>query len=781
MSKDVQDQFKKIIQLFTYRNDVFRFCFLGKEEVLGVPILEKENEVMMFKDAESKIQSKKRNFHFIYDPPTGNIRFDYENKTLFSGVVNLREEKNFLNLYLYDDVNIYGLGAVNGNYNRNQGNFILRNIDTFFYSIKNQPYASFPFLFFRNKNSEKHYAILFYTSYPIELKIDKNLNFPFKFEIKASYYYKREIEIIDFFLLVGSVDGIISNLMNLIGKPFFPPIWSLGYHQSKWSYKTQEKVVEIGKDARKNNLPMDAIYLDIHYMDQYKIFTWHPKRFPQPQKLIEELNRLGIKLVAIVDPGVAIDPKYDIYCEGLENQYFCKNVKNNSYYIGKVWPGKVHFPDFTKKEVREWWVKLNHHFLETGISGIWNDMNEPVLKIGKTDEPLKEPICHKGGSHLKIRNIYANLEAEASYNAFSKLSEDKRPFVLSRSGSIGLHKWAVLWTGDNHSSWEHLRENLYMVINLNLSGMFFCGADIGGFGAPRKGLLSLFKFKRNPELFERWNELGSLLPFFRNHTILFSYEQEPWKFPKITFQRVRKHIRRRYQLLLYFYYLFYLAHKEGHPIIRPLFYEFSKLTVDDNTLKDQFLIGKYLLACPILYPNIKNYSVYLPPCDWYEFETGKVYNGNRWVQFSIERGYYPLFIRGGTVLPLVYPGLNAEQTLKNEIFLEVYPDNIIKGYLYLDDGITNNYKSQYFLAEINGERQNNGDILIRYEILNKTFIPEQKNLKLRLPISYQYIYYKKKRKSAIKRDLLNEDRKFSVSEFELPLWENWEIKATMES
>ena len=781
MSKEVQDQFKNIIQIYSYGKNVFRFCFSGKEDVSTIPILEKESNITVFKDPESKIQAKKKNLHFIYDPPTRNIRFDYENHHYFSGLVNAKEDSNFLSLYLYDEVNIYGLGAINGKYNRNQGEFILRNIDTFFYKIQNQPYASFPFLLLRNKNSSKHFAILIYTSYPIKLKVQKNINFPDKYEIHFSYYYKRETEIIDFFLFIGSVEEIITSLIKLTGYPFFPPIWAIGYHQSRWSYKTQSKVLEIAKEARNHNLPLDAIYLDIHYMNKYKVFTWHPERFPNPEKLIEELNTLGIKLVTIVDPGVAIDPDYLIYKEGVENNYFCKDgsSKENAFYIGKVWPGKVHFPDFSRIEVREWWSNHVKKFLEMGIRGIWNDMNEPVLLMGKTNEPLNETITHKDASHLKIRNIYANLEAEATYNAFKLLNTNQRPFILSRSGTIGLQKWSALWTGDNHSSWEHLRENLYMVVNLNLSGMFFCGADIGGFGAPRKGLLSLFKLFKEPELFERWNELGSLLPFFRNHTVLFSYQQEPWKFPQTTFERVKIHIKRRYQLLLYYYYLFYLAHKEGLPIIRPVFYEFDTLD-DDEKLKDQFFVGKNLLACPVLYPKVNKLSVFLPPGSWYEFETSKLYNGNRWVEFSIERGYYPLFVRGGSILPIVYPGINAEQTLKNEIFFEIYPENQMQGYLYLDDGLTMNYHHSNFFAVITGERENNGDIHLKYEIINKTFTPEQNTVKLRLPIAYKYIYFKKKKKNAIQRDLFAEDRKFSISEFSLPLLENWEVSITID-
>jgi alpha-glucosidase len=296
MSKEVQDQFKNIIQIYSYDKNVFRFCFFGKEDVSTIPILEKESNITVFKDPESKIQAKKKNLHFIYDPPTRNIRFDYENHHYFSGLVNANEDSNFLSLYLYDEVNIYGLGAINGKYNRNQGEFILRNIDTFFYKIQNQPYASFPFLLFRNKNSSKHFAILIYTSYPIKLKVQKNINFPDKYEIHFSYYYKRETEIIDFFLFIGSVEEIITSLIKLTGYPFFPPIWAIGYHQSRWSYKTQSKVLEIAKEARNHNLPLDAIYLDIHYMNKYKVFTWHPERFPNPEKLIEELNTLRHKI-----------------------------------------------------------------------------------------------------------------------------------------------------------------------------------------------------------------------------------------------------------------------------------------------------------------------------------------------------------------------------------------------------------------------------------------------------------------------------------------------------
>ncbi len=771
MNKEVQENFKNLFQLHTYGKNVFRFSFFGMEDVPTIYITEPKQNVLIFKDAENKIIAKKKFFRFIFDPPTRNIRFDLENQLLFTGVVNSLEDPNFLKLYFYDNINVYGLGAINGDYLRNEGKFILRNIDTYFYLLKNQPYASFPFLLLRRKNTNTHLGIFFYTSYPLEICIKTNQKPPYKCEIDCSFYFKRESKQVDFFLFYGNIEEIYKNYLRIIGYPFLPPIWSLGYHQSRWSYKTQKEVYRIVQKAKEHNIPLDAIYLDIHYMDKYKIFTWNQKRFPDIKKLIENLKKSGIKLVTIIDPGVAIDSHYEIYQEGVEKKYFCTD-SNGKFFIGKVWPGKVHFPDFLKETVREWWSKLVSNFLKMGIEGIWNDMNEPVLFMGKVDEPLSHDIQHEKQSHLYTRNIYANLQAEATFKSFEKLK--KRPFILSRSGTVGLQKYSALWTGDNHTSWKDLRESLYMVMNLNLSGMFFCGADVGGFGAPRTGILSLFKFIKNPELFERWIELGSLLPLFRNHTTLFSYQQEPWNFNNKTLKRVKKHIYRRYQLILYYYYLFYLAHKDGIPIIKPLFY-YNDLIIDDENVKDQFYIGSNLMACPVLYPKVESINVYLPKGKWYDFEKGDTYIGDQWIRIRVQRGYYPLLIKSGSALPIALVGRNSEDTLKKEIFIEIYPDKTIVGYLYLDDG-TSYHNDKFFLAKISGTQTNENEILLIYEIQNKNFQPEQKSVKLRLPRYYTFCYFKKKKLSGIPRDLFNEERTITFFEYELPIDENWEAK-----
>lgn len=772
MMKDLQENFKKILQIYSYGKNIYEFSFHGREEILSTPILEKGMEVFLYKDMESKLIARKKSFQFIFDPPTGNIRIDLEKKLILTGTISSKDEV-FGKFQIYEDVSLYGMGAINGDYEHRNGVYLFRNIDTLFYSLKNQSYSSIPVFFFRKQNSQKHFAIVFYTSYPVEVEVLVNTGQNPKIEIIARYYHKRETEIVDFFLITGSSEEIITSLSRLFGFPFFPPVWALGYHQSRWSYKTQKKVLEIANESSRHNIPLDAIYLDIHYMDRYRVFTWNRKRFPDPKKLIEELHAKKIKLVTIIDPCIAVDTRYQPYREGVEKEYFCKST--NGYYTGKLWSGLVHYPDFTEEKVQDWWANLHKELLESGVDGIWNDMNEPVFRVGSTKEPLKEPVIHKKGSHLKFRNIYANLENMATAKAFEKFAPSKRHFLLSRSGFLGLQKHAFLWTGDNHTSWEHLRENLYMIINLSLSGIFYAGADIGGFGAPARGIFALFKLFRNPELFERWIELGSLLPFFRNHTVLFSYAQEPWKFPKPTINRVRKHIRRRYQLLFYLYYLFYEASTKGKPVIRPLFYENGELPVKDEQVKHQFFIGSHLMACPVLYPGLLHLNVYLPYGEWYEFETGKVYRGNQWIDFPVPRGYYPLFIKAGSVIPVAIPRSNAEDTLQGEIIMEVYPNSKIEGYLYLDDGITLQYKTRYFLAKIEGKKESNQSLTLKYEILCDTYKPKENSLKLRVPVTYTTLIDNKKKRNGVTKNLSQEDRNFSVSEFEMPLKENWEV------
>ncbi|MBW7857079.1 MAG: alpha-glucosidase [Leptonema sp. (in: Bacteria)] len=746
----------------------------------------KKESVQISKDSESKIVARRKNFKFVQDPPTGNFRFDLENKVILRGQIANDRDRLF-SLRLPKDIEIYGLGAFEGRKDRNQGSYLLRNIDTFFYLLKDQSYTSFPFLFFRDKDSCT--GVLINSSYPLKIEIVRNQRIDEDNELTVNQHLLESLSTeeqkklpIDFVIFSGSAAEILKSYAQLTGQPFLPPIWALGYHQSRWSYRSQDKVVDVALQARQFGLPLDAIHLDIHYMDRYRVFTWNPKTFAEPEQLNSKLKELGVRTVAIVDPGVAYikegkrsKDQYSVFESGLSDDHFCKQ-NDGSLYLGKVWPGVCAFPDFTQEKTRYWWARLHKSLFNAGVSGIWNDMNEPVLKMGKTTEPLLENIQHYDGSHFQYRNLYANFEAEATNDAFATWRPGQRPFVLTRSGFTGIQKYAALWTGDNISTWQHLRDNLFQVINLGLSGVPFVGADIGGFGS-RPGKYGAVKIFRKPELFQRWVELGSLMPFFRIHTTLYSYSQDPWSYGPDILARTRKHILRRYSLLPYLYSLFWKAHLTGAPIVRPVFYEFP--TVDYESTSTQFMVGPMLLSAPVVLPNVKERKVVLPPGEWFEFETGDLFRGSCEIDIPVSPGYYPLFVRSGSVLPLCKPDRNAIESISNDLFIEIYPDQEIKGQLILDDGHSMDYQTkQIFEVTITGHRDHNGDLTIEWKVVSKKYSPPQTKITLRLPLGYRQMTLKRKKTEGVAHTLSSEERSVQMMEYELPLAQDWQATFT---
>ncbi|EHQ07404.1 glycoside hydrolase family 31 [Leptonema illini DSM 21528] len=762
-------------RVFAYSAQVFRICRLidpadSVDDLPGIPLSGRKESLQIVKDSESKIIARRKSFRFVLDPPTGSFRIDLEGQTLLKGRMQM-DEQRFLLLRLMSTMEVYGLGAFEGKRDRNEGRYLLRTIDTLFYEVKDQSYSAFPFLFFRSEGQS--FGLLLNSSYPQQFDIQRDTRIEEGLEIHVSRHLPTSVEKepapIDLVLFTGSPADILRSYAQLTGQPFLPPVWALGYHQSRWSYRSQKKVLEIAKTARQHRLPLDVIHLDIHYMDRYRVFTWNPEKFAEPERLHAELAEQGVRTVAIIDPGVAAKDDYDVYRGGLEGDHFCRK-SDGSLYIGKVWPGLCAFPDFVREDTRYWWARQHKPIFNAGVSGIWNDMNEPALKMGKTTEPLDEDITHVDGSHLRYRNLYGNLEAKATNEAFNVWKPGQRPFVLTRSAFSGIQKYAALWTGDNHSSWAHLRDNLYQIVNLGLCGVPFSGADVGGFGS-RSGKLGALKLRRQPELFQRWVELGSLMPFFRIHTTLYSYSQDPWSYGPEVLQNARKHINRRYSLLPYIYSLFWEAHRTGMPIVRPLFLEFP--SVEYARTSSQFMLGPALLAAPVMQPSLRERVVELPPGDWYEFETGDLYRGGR-VQIPVSPGYYPLFIRSGSMIPFARPGRNAEETLANDIFIQVYPDQEVQGTLILDDGLSLDYAhGKTFEARLKGKRDRNGDVSLEWTVTTREYQPTQSKLTLRLPLPYRQMNQKNKKIQGSVRTLGSEDRSVQVMEYELPLTQDW--------
>jgi alpha-glucosidase len=441
--------------------------------------------------------------------------------------------------------------------------------------------------------------------------------------------------------------SVMERYTELTGRIPLPARWALGYHQSRWGYDSAEAVLELARTFRQRNLPLDAIYLDIDYMHGYRIFTWDPERFPDPAGLVRELEQLSVKLVTIVDPGVKVDEEYSVYASGRDADVFCKSFFGQEYH-NVVWPGTCVFPDFTNPHTRAWWSSQLARLLEAGVAGIWCDMNEPTMFI-PTPSTLPDDAVHQGDGkallHAQVHNLYGQLMARATYEGLRRQRPERRPFVISRAGFAGLQRYALHWTGDNSSWWEHVWMSMPQLQNLGLSGYAWVGVDVGGFAGDVTG-----------ELLERWTEFGIFQPFCRNHSAKNTRRQEPWAFGEPYTSQIRAMLQLRKRLLPYLYTLFEEAHRTGAPILRPLLFDYPN-DATTYTADDEFLLGSALLVAPIARPGTEYRHVYLPTGTWVHYWTGQCHSGPAHILAHAPLGQPAMYVRANTPVPLDGPEL----------------------------------------------------------------------------------------------------------------------------
>ena len=496
---------------------------------------------------------------------------------------------------------------------------------------------------------------------------------------------------LDYYVFYGPEPAaIVEAYTALTGRTPLPPRWALGYHQSRWGYYPESRVREIVENFRSRQIPLDAVHLDIDYMQGYRVFTWDKTHFPEPEKLIKDVGEQGVKLVTIVDPGVKYDPNndYGVYEEGAEQDYFIRDAQGEVFH-GYVWPDDSVFPDFAKPEVREWWGDLHKHLINMGVQGIWNDMNEPALANAPFNTPCKlieipsdapQGNGEEVTSHAEVHNIYALLENMATFEGLRKLKPDTRPFLLTRAGYAGIQRWSAVWTGDNAAIWEHLEMAMPELCNLGLSGVSFTGTDIGG-----------FHWNSNSELWARWIQLGAFYPFSRGHSITTAHHKEPWVWGERTEKIARNYIELRYRFLPYLYSLFEESSRTGAPVMRPLLYEFHH-DPKVMSLYDEVMVGSGLLLAPVYRPGVEYRHVYLPGENWYDFWSGEaVLESNVLAHAPLE--VMPMYVRGGTILPLGPIMQYTDERPLDQLTLEIYLDNqgSATGRLYEDDGISYAY------------------------------------------------------------------------------------------
>jgi alpha-glucosidase len=563
-----------------------------------------------------------------------------------------------LSTILSPEEHIYALGERASSFNLRAGGYCSWNTDVggSYHHGDDPLYIGTPiYLSLANSGS---YLVYFENSYRSNFHINDTLNATFSGGTLRYY------------IIYGSLDIIYSQLAELIGRPNLAPLWSLGYHQSRWGYSTESDIRNVIEGFKKHDFPISAIHLDIDYMKQYRIFTVNSTHYPDMRKLTSELLEKGIKVIASINPAVKLDPNYSVYEDGISKDVFCKQP-NGEILHGVSWPGWSVFPDFTQPKAREWWKEQYKRFLDEGIAGIWHDMNEPASFAAWGDKSFPVSTLHdmegQGGNHLEAHNLYGLLMNKAGYEALQEYAPDKRPWILSRAGWAGLQRFAWNWTGDVETSWEALHQTIPTILGLGLSGHAFSGVDIGGFsGSP------------GAELYLRWFQMATFLPFFRTHSAIGTKPREPWVFGEPYTSIIRKFIKLRYKLLPYFYTLSWETSQTGFPPVRPLLWENP---IDHNLwdVDDEFMLGDSLLIAPILEEKANSRQITLPQGLWHSIWDDQQLIGSNQFEFRASLETIPIFVKGGTILPMDEEG---------EFSLHVYPgnDKQSSNQLYTDAG-----------------------------------------------------------------------------------------------
>ncbi|GGK11775.1 alpha-glucosidase [Caldalkalibacillus thermarum] len=587
-----------------------------------------DDEYYHLTTSQLKVKVQKRPLRLAVYTPEGKV---IHQDDPVRGMGWTEQKQVFCHKTMHGDEKFYGFGEKAGYLNKRGTRQIMWNSDV--YAPHNEEtnalYQSIPFF---TSLSEKGVYGLF---------LDNPGKTIFDLTGEESYSFTAEAGKLDYYFFYGQdLKDVVSQYTELTGRMPLPPKWAIGYHQSRYSYQTEDEVREVARTFREKQIPCDVIYLDIHYMDGYRVFTWHPARFPNAPQLIQDLSQQGFHVIPIVDPGVKKDPSYRVYQEGVKQDYFCRYLEGD-IYTGEVWPGESAFPDFTEEKVRKWWGKLHAHYTEAGIKGIWNDMNEPA--VFNETKTMDVDVIHKNDGdpkpHKELHNLYGYYMSKATYEGLKELLAGERPFVVTRAGYAGIQRYAAVWTGDNRSFWEHLAMCIPMFLNMGISGLPFVGADIGGFAHPANG-----------PLLARWTQLGTFTPFCRNHSALDVPRQEPWVFGEEIEAICRRYIELRYQLLPHLYTLFYQAAETGLPILRPLVMEFpdDPLTHD---LADQFMVGEDILVAPVYRPDMHARAVYLPRGQWINYWTKEEVSGGQYVLVPTPLEIMPIFVKKGAIIP----------------------------------------------------------------------------------------------------------------------------------
>lgn len=534
---------------------------------------------------------------------------------------------------------------------------------------------------------------------------------------------------LDLYIIDGeSKLDIVRQFRKMVGRSYIPPKWAFGYQQSRWSYMDEDEVRDVVKQHRDREIPLDAVYLDIDYMERYKDFTVNEETFPNFSQFVQEMKEQNIHLVPIIDAGVKVEPGYATYEEGVANNYFCKDRKGENFTAG-VWPGDVHFPDFLNPEARKWFGHSYQFLLDQGIEGFWNDMNEPATfyvrervdemmadasnrewdleyflefkekaaAVANNTEDYKKMFHNINGemvSHEKVHNLFGYNMTRAAGEAFEELEPEKRILMFSRSSYVGMHRYGGIWTGDNLSWWQHILLNIKMMPSLNMMGILYTGADIGGFGEDT-----------TEDLVMRWTEAALMVPLMRNHSAWGTRRQEVFRFEQA--DAFRSLIELRYGLIPYIYSEYMKAVLNNDMYFKPLSFVYTEDPFVSQ-VEDQLMAGESIMIAPVYTQNASGRYVYLPEemlmirmRGLHDYECAKMEKGHHYVDAELDQMLF--FLRPDHLLVLGEAAQSVAQLNTEELKVIGFVKERAQYVLYDDDGFSKDYENENHYTVISVE------------------------------------------------------------------------------
>ena len=626
---------------------------------------------------------------------------DYAVRPVFS---TMADGKQRLRVEIGQGTSLYGTGEQAGPLLRNGRSVTLWNTDAYGYNENTASlYKSHPWVLAVRADGTA-FGVLIDTTWRAVIDLDGAITVMHEGPPAPVYIIDR-----------ASPQEVMTALGELTGFMPLPPMWAIGYHQCRYSYFPEARAREVAQGFRDRGIPASVIWFDIDYMDGYRTFTFDKTRFPDPKKLNADLENIGFRAIWMINPGIKDEPGFFVRDQLVKAGFEVKKADGTSYR-GAVWPGMCVFPDYTSHDVRAWWTTLYKDYMANGIDGVWNDMNEPAI-FDVASKTMDETNQHRGGlykaypdsapqtvtpgTHARFHNVYGMLMSQASYEGILAANPDRRPFVLTRAGHLGSHRYVASWTGDNTANWTDLEQSVPMILNLGLSGWAFTGPDIGGFiGDGPRGDSPEETARLRGEHFARWMGIGALMPFSRGHTAKGNIDKEPWAFNKDTENASRIALQRRYALMPYLYTLFYEASTNGMPVARPVFFADPK----DPALRsedDAFLLGADVLVVPQLMPDGTRTPV-LPKGIWRPFD----------VVADRHPANPDLLIRGGAIVPsgpvVQSVALPTDNSEPRTLYVSLDDSGQARGAVYEDaqDGFAyqkGDYLLTLYTARINGD------------------------------------------------------------------------------